>query len=302
MTTRRRIAAVFALGALVGAGAATLPRRAKPAAAQRVSVEDRDHDGRVDRWVERDRSGRVAKVSLDEDRDGAPDRVEIYVEGRLNRTDYDSDRDHRIDATDQYGSDGRVNMTLWDRDWNSIPERWVQFNRRGQITGEWTDGNQDAVPERFRAFDPGGRMTEDARDRDGDGLFEVNTIYNTRWAAGDHAVRVERDDDRDALFERRETYTRQGVLRSVNEDTDHDGSRDHLILFDPQGRVRKEGFDRDGDGWFEEWRFPQGPGDARVAHDDDGDYDIDRWDTPGAPPAWCAARCVTGPAAGESAP
>lgn len=297
--TRRHVALGFALGALLGGGGVFVARRPRPAAVSRASTQDRDHDGRVDRWVERDARGRLAKVSLDEDRDGVPDRVEIYVEGRLNRTDYDSDRDHRIDATDQYGADGRVNMTLWDRDWNSIPERWVQFNRRGQVTGEWTDANQDAVPERFRAFDPGGRLTEDASDRDGDGLFELNTVYNTRWAPTDHAVRVERDDDRDALYERRETYSREGVLRSVNEDTDHDGSRDHLILFHPDGRVRKEGFDRDGDGWFEEWRFAVGAGDSRTAHDDDGDYDIDRWDAPGPPPSWCEDRCATRPAAGQ---
>lgn len=293
----------FVVGALLGVlGGRALGARAARPAASATQSEDRDRDGRPDRWVERDAQGRLARVSLDEDRDGRPDRVEIYVDGRLNRTDYDSDRDHRIDATDQYGADGRVNMTLWDRDWNSIPERWVQKNRRGQVTGEWVDANQDAVPERFRAFDPSGRVTEDAADRDGDGLFEVNSIFNTRWSPTDHAVRVERDDDRDALYERRETFTRAGVLRSVNEDTDNDGSRDHLVLFRPDGRVLKEGFDRDGDGWFEAWRFPVSAGDARTAHDDDADYDLDRWDAPGPPPGWCAARCAAPPVAGQSPP
>lgn len=264
--------------------------------------EDRNHDGRPDRWVERDALHRPLRISLDEDRDGRPDRVEIYVAGRLNRTDYDSDGDRRLDATDQYGADGTVNMTLWDRDWNTVPERWVQKNRRGQVTGEWIDANQDTVPERFRAFDPSGRVTEEGVDRDGDGLFEVNSVYNTRWSPTDHAVRVERDDDRDSIYERRETFTRDGVLRSVNEDTDRDGNRDHLVLFWPDGRVRKEGFDRDGNGWFEEWRYPVDRGEARVSHDDDEDYDVDRWDPPGPPPGWCAARCATAPGARQPSP
>lgn len=264
--------------------------------------EDRDRDGRPERWVERDAQGRVLRETFDENHDGRRDRVKIYVGGRLNRTDYDSDGDGRLDATDQVGANGVVNMTLWDADWNTVPERWVQKNGRGQITGEWTDRNQDGVPERFRAFDPNGRVTEEGVDRDGDGLFEVNTVYNTRWAPTDHAVRVERDDDRDAIYERRETFTREGVLRSVNEDTDRDGNRDHLVLFFPDGRVRKEGFDRDGDGWFEEWRFPMPGGGSRVAHDDDIDYDLDRWDPPGPPPGWCAARCATPPVARQPTP
>jgi hypothetical protein len=300
MTTER---ALLCLALCVGCAArASFADGGRDAGGVAGEAEDRDRDGRPDRWVERDAQRRPLKVSLDEDRDGRPDRVEIYVSGRLNRTDYDSDGDHRIDATDQYGADGAVNMTLWDRDWNTVPERWVQKNRRGQVTGEWIDANQDSVPERFRAFDPSGRATEEATDRDGDGIFEVNAIFNTRWSPTDHAVRVERDDDRDAIYERRETFTRAGVLRSVNEDTDHDGNRDHLILFFADGRIRKEGFDRDGDGWFEEWRFPLPNGDARIAHDDDDDYDIDRWDPPGPPPGWCAGRCATAPAARQPTP
>jgi hypothetical protein len=78
-------------------------------------------------------------------------------------------------------------------------------------------------------------------------------------------------------------------------DTDGDGSRDHLTLYGPGGRVLKEGYDRDGNGFFEEWRFVAGHG-ARVGFDDDDDYDIDRWESPGPPDGWCAARCQTAPA------
>lgn len=296
-------ARALALGLLLGCAA-----RGNGAAAARDGAavwgepEDRDHDGRPERWIERDARGRPWKISRDDNHDGRRDRVEIYVDGRLNRVDYDSDSDGALDATDQVGADGTINLTLWDRDWNTVPERWVQKNRRGQVTGEWTDRDQDSVPERFRAFDPSGRVTEEGTDRDGDGLFEVNTVYNTRWSPNDHALRVERDDDRDGIYERRETFTREGTLRSVNEDTDRDGNRDHLVLFLADGQVRKEGFDRDGDGWFEEWRFPVPGGGTRVAHDDDADYDLDRWEPPGPPVGWCSARCATPPVARQPSP
>ncbi len=288
--------ALMLLGIGLGGGWMARARWRGPAA-QSVGpqeAEDTDHDGRPDRWTQRDGQGRPVRVSLDTNRDGRPDRTEIFVGARLNRVDYDSDGDGRYDATDQVGDNGRPLLRLSDRDWNSVPERWVQLDARGRITAEWIDANQDSAPERFRAFDPAGRMTEEGTDGDADGLYEVNRIYNTRWPAGSPPVRIERDDDRDGIFERRETYTAAGVLRAVNVDSDGDGIRDHLTLLSADGTVRKEGFDRDGDGSFESWRFPV-PGGSRVGYDDDDDYDLDRWDAPGPPPNWCAARCAVGP-------
>lgn len=270
--------------------------RARKPPGDRTVVEDTNRDGRPDRWVESDAQGRPLRISTDTRFDGTRDRTEIYVDGRLNRIDYDANNDGRYDTTDQVGQDGRVLLRLTDRDWNSIPEHWEQLDARGRRTASWDDTNQDSAPEIFRAFDPAGRITEEGADRNGDGLYEVNRIFNTRWPAGSPPVRIERDDNRDGIFERRESYTRDGVLRAVNVDTDRDGVRDHLTLLDAQGRVRKEGFDRDGDGSFEEWRFPAASGASRVAFDRDDDYDIDAWEAPGAPDGWCAARCAVEPA------
>lgn len=271
----------------------------KPAVAREAS-EDRNHDRRPDRWVERDDRGRIARVRDDRDFDGFAERTEIYVDGRLNRVDYDSDNDRRYDSTDQLGTDGRVIFVMSDRNWNTVPERWVQLNARGQVSSEWVDANEDSAPERYRSFDTAGRLTEEGVDGDGDGLYEVTRTFNTRWAPGSSPLRVERDDDRDGVFERRESYTSEGVLRSTNDDSDGDGVRDHLTLYLPDGTVHKEGFDRDGDGYFESWRFPMRGAPARAGYDDDEDYDIDRWDAPGAPERWCAARCVVGPRRDES--
>ena len=267
-------------------------RRAPTAPAERVTTEDRDHDGRPDRWVERDALNRLAKVRDDRNHDGFPERTEIYVDGRLNRIDYDADNDRRYDSTDQVGADGAVLMTLTDRNWNSIPERWVQYNARHQVASEWIDGDEDSTPERYRSFDSAGRLTEEGIDADGDGLYEENRTFNTRWAPTAHALRVERDEDRDGVFERRESYTADGHMRTVNDDSDGDGVRDRISLYRLDGSVLKEGHDRDGDGFFEEWRFMVPGAPARVGRDDDQDYDIDRWEAPGAPEAWCAARCV----------
>lgn len=277
-------AAGFAAGARI--------RRQPVPQGERVTAEDRDHDGRPDRWVERDAANRIAKVREDRNHDGFPERTEIYVDGRLNRIDYDSDGDGRYDSTDQVGVDGAVLMTMTDRNWNSIPERWVQYNARHQVASEWIDADEDSTPERYRSFDSAGRLTEEGVDDDGDGLYEENRTFNTRWAPTAHALRVERDEDRDGVFERRESYTAEGLLRTVNDDSDGDSVRDRISLYRADGTVLKEGHDRNGDGFFEEWRFMSPGAPAQVGHDDDEDYDIDRWEAPGAPAGWCAARCV----------
>jgi len=284
------IGALLAVGALgfVG-GWLARERRVVPAVA--VTTEDRNRDGRVDRWVERDARGRLANVRDDRDHDGVPDRTEIYVDGRLNRIDYDSDGDGRYDSTDQVNPEGVVVMIMTDRNWNTLPERWVQLNARRQVASEWIDANEDSTPERYRSFDAAGRLTEEGVDDDGDGLYELNRTFNTRWPPTAGPLRVERDDDRDGIFERRETYTQGGRLRTVNDDSDGDSVRDRIAVYRPDGSVRKQGHDRDGDGFFELWRFPQAGAPARVGYDDDEDYDIDRWEAPGPPDGWCAARC-----------
>ncbi len=286
------VAGIIAVGGLgFGGGWLAHGRRVAPVSAATTTTEDRNHDGRPDRWVERDARGRLAYVRDDRNHDGAPDRTEIYVEGRLNRIDYDSDGDGRYDTVDQVNPEGVVVMILTDRNWNTLPERWVQLNARRQVASEWIDANEDSTPERYRSFDPAGRLTEEGVDDDGDGLYEVNRTFNTRWPPSAGPLRVERDDDRDGIFERRETYTIDGRLRTVNDDSDGDSVRDRIAVYRPDGSVRKQGQDRDGDGFFEVWRFPLAGAPARVGHDDDEDYDIDRWDPPGAPEGWCAARC-----------
>ncbi|MBI5514387.1 MAG: hypothetical protein HY909_11500 [Deltaproteobacteria bacterium] len=266
----------------------------------RVVEEDRNRDGRADRWVERDPDTRaLTRVTEDLDFNGRVDRIEVWAAGRIQRVDTDSDRDGTLDTTNTLGAQGQVLFTLTDRDWNSIPERWIQRNSHGELSGEWIDPNQDTAPDRFRSFDRAGRCTDEATDADADGLFELNRVYNTRWPEGSHPVRIERDEDHDGLYERRESYDREGRLLAVNEDTDGDGVRDHFTLFRGAREVAKEGFDRDGNGFFEEWRFPV-PGGVRVGRDLNDDYDLDAWDRPGPPEGWCQARCPGGALAGAA--
>jgi hypothetical protein len=187
-----------------------------PAAATGVTAEDRDRDGRPDRWVERDARGAITLVREDQNRDGRPDRMSVYVSGRPNRVDYDSDLDGRFDAH-RRGRRRRAGALhpLRPPTGTPSPSGGCSSTRGGGRPGSGSTPTRTRSPERYRAFDAAGRVTEEGVDANGDGLYEVNRIFNQRWPAGSPPVRIERDDDRDGIFERRETYTRAGVLKAV---------------------------------------------------------------------------------------
>lgn len=259
-----------------------------------LSTEDTNHDGKPDRWLTRDREGAhlLLSVELDRNGDGKADKREHYAGGlRIFRVDLDEDFDGRYDRYDTLTAQGYAILTHYDRDWNDSPERWVQRGGAGTIISEWTDQDENSAPERYREFDSTGRVTEEGIDLDGDGLYEIERFYNTHWPNPTQPETVERDDNRDGQFERREVFDSSGRLLIVMLDTNADGNRDVMRYLDPQGAVYKEGHDRDGNGDFEEWRFPQRTAGVRVGYDDDNDRDIDRWDRPGAPEGWCEARC-----------
>ncbi len=258
-----------------------------------VVAEDTNRDGHPDRWVRHDGGGRVLNVSLDTNHDGRPDRVEHYgVGNRVDRIDFDENFDGQYDRFDSITTSGHSILTHYDANWNDLPERWVQRGSGGEVVSEWTDANEDLAPEHYREFSPLGRLTEEGIDADGDGLYEEQRFYNVAWGDRQPAI-VEHDRNADGLFESRQEYDRAGHVTRVMLDSDNDGERDQLQYLTLDGRVYKEGHDRNGDGLFEEWRFPVTSGGVRVGHDDDTDHDIDRWDPPGPPPGWCAARCVT---------
>lgn len=256
-------------------------------------AEDSNRDGHPDRWIVRDARGRLVTITTDRNADGRGDRVEHFgSDGRPNRTDYDDDFDGHYERYDSVSAEGRVLYSYDDRDWDDIPERWVQRGARGEVVTEWIDSNEDGVPERYRGLDARGRVYEEAEDADGDGLYEVQRTFNPEWPATQPQF-IDRDDDRDGRFERREAFYRDGRTRFVLLDSDGDGERDTQRFYTASGTVLKEGRDLDRDGIYEQWRFPQPGGGSRVGYDTDGDHDIDRWDPPGAPEGWCVARCAT---------
>jgi hypothetical protein len=92
----------------------------------------RKQRGRVDEWVFRAPDGRPARIEYDDDRDGKPDRAEVYRDGALVRVEANSGRTGRADRW-QYWEHGRLVSEELDTDGDGRPDRRLVFGPRSQL-------------------------------------------------------------------------------------------------------------------------------------------------------------------------
>jgi len=93
-----RLAAVLTLGACATAAVLTLPN-----SAQDVRTEDRNGDGRPDKWRRYDQAGHLAQVSVDSNFDGRSDVEEYYdSQGVLIRRESDRNFNGQVDLIEEF--------------------------------------------------------------------------------------------------------------------------------------------------------------------------------------------------------
>jgi hypothetical protein len=171
-----------------------------PGAAAADEAEDRNGDGRTDRWVYRS-EGRTREL-LDEDGDGRPERTVIYeADGeRIARVDEDTSGDGQVDSwtsyengimarrrTDSNGDgepdtwtlyqDGEIHRHEQDSQGSGIRDR-IDHYEAGRLARRIEDADGDGRPERVTHFDPKGRPASLEEDTDGDGLIDVRSYYS----------------------------------------------------------------------------------------------------------------------------
>jgi hypothetical protein len=263
--------------------------------------EDRDRDGRPDRWVERDAAGRLSRVRDDRDRDGFPERTEIYVDGRLNRIGLrlrprQALRQHRPGGADGRGGDDHDRPQL-----EHLPERWVQFNARAP--------DRVGVARRGRGLDA--RALPLVR-RAGGSPRRASTPTATgstrstapTTPAGPRARRrcaSSATTTATASTSGARPTPSEGRLRTVNDDSDGDGVRDRITVFDradgeswpvKEGRTATAtASSRSGAS-----RSPAGPRASATTTTRTTTSTAGR--RPAPPAGWCAARCGGGGSGG----
>lgn len=170
-------------------------------------VEDRDRDGRPDRWVYAD-AGRTTREVLDDNGDGQPDRITVYdPSGRLPaRSEEDANGDGVIDTWTQY-ENGQPSRRQSDTNGDGVPDDWTAF-RDGQPYRNEQDTKGQGFRDRVRIYESG-HLAREEEDRNGDGRPDVVTSYDSD---GQVTMREE-DTDGDGAMDVRSRY-RNGKLAS----------------------------------------------------------------------------------------
>lgn len=83
---------------------------------------DTNYDGKIDTWITF-ASGRIAKVSLDNDGDGTPEEWKYYGGGQLSRVERDTNKDGKSDIFEFYLK-GQVERIGVDVDFDGHVDRW----------------------------------------------------------------------------------------------------------------------------------------------------------------------------------
>ncbi len=191
---------------------ATAPGSPKPAPAPAVAIpgttpEDRNGDGRPDRWVSGD-PAQPTRELLDENHDGRADRVRVYdAQRRLVSSEDDLDFDGTIELFTDY-KDGERVRTREDTNGDSEIDGW-SFFRSGEIVRRESD-------------------------RDGDGLRDLVAMYR-----GGQLQRQEEDRNADGQPDLIEIFE-SGEVAERHEDADFDGTPDVASFYKAGKLVRKE--------------------------------------------------------------
>lgn len=119
----------------------------------RLIEVDEDRDAWVDRWEHYDAAGVLEKVGRWRRERGRPDEWTYRAaDGRPARIEYDDDRDGRPERADVY-RDGALVRVETDSDGSGRPDRWQAWDR-GRLTAEELDTDGDGRPDRRLVFGP----------------------------------------------------------------------------------------------------------------------------------------------------
>lgn len=189
---------------------AAAPTSSKPAPSVAIpgtTPEDRNGDGRPDRWVSGDPTQPTREL-LDENHDGRADRVRVYdAQRRLQSSEDDLDFDGKFELFTDY-KDGERVRTREDTNADGETDGW-SFFRSGEIVRRESD-------------------------RDGDGLRDLVAMYR-----GGQLQRQEEDRNADGQPDLIEIFE-SGEVAERHEDADFDGTPDVASFYKAGKLVRKE--------------------------------------------------------------
>lgn len=168
----------------------------------------------------------------------------IYDEstGRLQRLNYDSDKNGKIDTV-SFMDGARVLRIQIDKDEDGKVERWEYYDADQKLEKVGFSRAADGIEDAWSFAGPDGKIVR----------IDISTARDGKIARSEHyeqdvLVRAEEDGDGDGRMDKWETYE-AGRLVSVAFDTAKRGTPDRRLVYGANGSARLE-VDPDGDGNF----------------------------------------------------
>jgi hypothetical protein len=106
-----------------------------------VRTEDRNRDGRPDRWRFYNARGELTRVAIDTNFDGRSDEQDYYDHGALIRLERDRNLDDRVDLIETFDPTSHEEVrSLVDTDFNGTADLLVLFHGGRPVFSEWLAG------------------------------------------------------------------------------------------------------------------------------------------------------------------
>ncbi len=177
-------------------------------------------------------TGKLQRLDFDSDKDGRIDTVSFMDGQKVVRIEIDKDQDGRVERWEYYGAERTLERVGFSRSNDGKEDAWSYQGPDGAVARIDVSVNRDGRVNR-REFYEKQRLAR-AEEVDGPGLepgaalAEAQTWKPARW----------------------ETYDSSGRLTMVAFDSSGRGTADRRLVYDEAGTARLE-LDPDGDGRFE---------------------------------------------------
>ena len=127
------------------------------------------------------------------------------------------------------------NVTTSDVNHDNKPDVWRLYRTEDEggtkiefLTCKQVDSNQDGKKDWVTAYNRKGNPIFEKTDYDFDGIFNMSAVYDQKTG---HYAEIDRDDDRDGRYEKKEIYDTAGVLASVRRDRNGDNQPDEWLQY-----------------------------------------------------------------------
>ena len=148
--------------------------------------------------------------------------------GRLERIEYDTNGDGKVDRITRHNGSKSPQRLEVDADFDGTIDRWEDFTEEGKLR-RYAVAEQDGRPHLWTVVDAKGGAVRYDYDRDVDGRTERSEVVENGRIA-----RIELDTDRDGKIDRWQEW-KAGRLATESLDIDGDGRPDRRLRYNPKG-------------------------------------------------------------------